>query len=124
MTDKYTSPIDWYVASYIIRFIGIGEEGNDDPDNRFLAWENTIIVKATSIEEAYDKVEVHAKTETEPYNGAVDGARVQWLFEGVTELLPIYEKFDDCSEIMFLEHKSKKLKTLKKMVSEKHELCK
>jgi hypothetical protein len=50
------SPVGWYVGSYLLRFIVLSETGNDDPECRFLVWENTVLVKAANLDEAYDKV--------------------------------------------------------------------
>ena len=122
MYDKNISPVGWYVGSYIIRFIELNENSNDDLEKKFLAWENTKIIKASSLDEAYDKLVEEAQSETEPYKGGKDGIPVQWVFEGVTELLPIYEKLEDGAEIMYREHNPTKLKNLRKRVKEKSEI--
>ena len=122
MYDKNISPVGWYVGSYIIRFIELNENSNDDLEKKFLAWENTKIIKASSLDEAYDKLVEEAQSETEPYKGGKDGVPVQWVFEGVTELLPIYEKLEDGAEIMYREHNPTKLKNLRKRVKEKSEI--
>lgn len=114
--DKNISPVGWYVGSYLIRFIELGAKNNQDPEARFLSWENTVIVKADNLSKAYDKVVAIAKTTTKPYKGGEAGIPVKWIFEGVTELLPIYEPLEDGSEIMWAERKPKKLKSLKKLV--------
>jgi hypothetical protein len=116
MHDKNISPVGWYVGSYLIRFIEIDEKGNHDPERRFHAWENTVIVKASSIEEAYDKIEKIAKEDTKPYKGGPDSVPVQWVYEGVTEILPIYEELEDGAEIMWRDIKPRKLRNLKAMV--------
>jgi hypothetical protein len=46
------------------------------------------------------------------------GAEVKWIFEGVTELLPVYEEREDGAEIMWSENKQK-LKKLRKRVRSK-----
>jgi len=99
MHDKNTSPVGWYVGSYIICFIELNESDNNDEEKKFLAWENTKIIKASS------------------------GVPVQWVFEGVTELLPIYEELEDGAEIMYREHKPTKLKELRKKIRKKIDLC-
>jgi hypothetical protein len=119
MTDKNISPIGWYVGSYLIRFIEIEEKDNFDPEKRFLSWENTVIVKANNLDEAYDKIEQIAKLDTKPYKGGPDGVPVKWVYEGVTELLPIYEELDDGAEIMWAERNPRKLKNLQKLVRKK-----
>jgi hypothetical protein len=88
------------------------------PEKIFLSWENTILVKANDLDDAYDKIEKEALEQTEPYRGGEDGARVQWIYEGITEILPIYDELEHGTEIMFSEH-NRKLKNLKKMVKNK-----
>ena len=119
MNDKNISPVGWYLGSYLIRFIELSEEGSEDLENRFLTWENTIIVKASNLEEAYDKVVKVANEGTTSYKGGPDGVPVQWVLEGVTSLLPIYEELEDGTEIMWAEHNPKKLKNIRKMVTPK-----
>ena len=53
--DSDISPVGWYLATYQLRFIELDQTGNNDPERRFLTWENTILVKASGIDEAYDK---------------------------------------------------------------------
>jgi hypothetical protein len=117
-----TSPVGWYVGSYLLRFIELDSPGNENPDGEFLAWENTIIVRAESFDEAYKKVEAKAILQTKPYKGGEKGALVQWIFEGVTDLLPIYEPLDDGAEIMWAEHEAIKLSKLKSMAGTVDEL--
>ena len=116
MHDNSVSPSSWYIGSYLIRFIEIGTVGNNDPEQRFHSWENTVIVRATSIGEAYDKIERLAQAETEPYEGGPNATPVKWEFVGITEVLPIYEDLEDGAEVMWAEHMPRKLKNLNKMV--------
>lgn len=121
MHDKNISPVGWYVGSYLIRFTELEHDKNDDPEERFSSWENTVIVKAKDLDEAYDKIVEIAKLDTAPYKGGPDGVPVQWVFEGITELLPIYDELEDGAEIMWAEYNPRKLKNLKKLVSAKNE---
>ncbi|NTV15166.1 MAG: DUF4288 domain-containing protein [Desulfobulbaceae bacterium] len=116
MRDKTISPVDWYVGSYLIRFIELKENGNFDPEQKFYSWENTVIVKAKNIDQAFKKIEKIAKSDTKPYKGGPEGVPVQWVYEGITELLPIFEELEDGAEIMWCERKPRKLKNLKKLV--------
>lgn len=115
--DKNISPVGWYVGTYLIRFIESDVDRNNDLEKRFYSWENTVIVKAESMEEAFQKIEQIAKDEEKPYKGGPEGIPVQWVYEGITELLPIYEELEDGAEIMWGEHKPRKLKNLRSMVS-------
>jgi len=120
--DKNLSPVGWYVASYILRFVELDDEDNDDLDARFLTWENTVIVKAKDMDDAYDKTVAIAKEQTEPYKGGAEGVPVQWLFEGITEVLPIYEELADGAEIMWAEHGPRKLRHIRKRALQKSEV--
>jgi hypothetical protein len=119
--DKNISPVGWYVGAYLLRFIEVNDPSNEEGEERFLSWKNTVIVKADNMDEAYDKIEKIAQESTEPYLGGADAIPVQWVFEGITEILPIYEELEDGSEIMWAEHKPTKLKNLRKMVRRRGE---
>jgi hypothetical protein len=120
--SKEIAPHGWYVASYLLRFIELADEGNDDPEKRFVTWENTILVKAKSLDEAYEKAVKVAMQETMPYKGGPNGVDVQWVFEGITDLLPIYEELEDGAEIMWAKHGPKKLRNIRLRAKTKNEL--
>ena len=117
--DKNISPVGWYIGAYLLRFIELDNKDNYNEEKRFTAWENTVIVKANSLDEAYDKIEQIALIDAKPYKGGKDGIPVQWIYEGITELLPIYEELKDGAELMWREHHPKKLKNLKKLIKKK-----
>lgn len=117
--DKNKSPIGWYLGSYLLRFIKLDDENRNDPDKRFSSWENTVLVKATSLDSAYDKVQKIGKESSKPYRGGADGIRVRWEYLGVTELLPIYEEIADGAEIAWADRSPRKLNTLKQCVKPK-----
>lgn len=117
--DKNTSPVGWYVASYLLRFIELDDVDKDNPEKRFLSWENTVLVQAKSLDEAFIKVTKLARAATKPYRGGDKSVPVKWVFEGITSLLPIYEQLEDGAEIAWAEHPSRKLKTLRTWVRPK-----
>ncbi len=119
--DRNISPVDWYVGTYLSRFIEIEEELNNDPEKRFATWENTVIVKAANLDEAYEKVEKIGVEHAEPYKGGLEGISVQWEYLGIIELFPIYEALEDGAEIMWTSNYPRKLKNLKTMVKQKNE---
>lgn len=119
---KNISPHGWYVGSYILRFIQLTADDNQNPEHRFTTWENTVIVKANSLGEAYDKVTQIAAKETTPYQGGPNGIDVQWIFEGITDLLPIYEELQDGAEIMWTNNAPRKLKNIRKQIKQKSDL--
>ncbi|SFK81264.1 DUF4288 domain-containing protein [Lysobacter sp. cf310] len=122
MPSKSVSPVGWYVGSYLLRFIELNDPGNDDPQQEFLTWENTVIVQADNLDHAYDKIVALAAFETESYRGGPEGVPVRWVFEGMTELLPIYEELADGAEIMWAEHEPTRLEHLRQRVFSRNEL--
>ena len=116
--DKNISPVGWYLASYLLRFVELSDKKRNDPEKRFLSWKNTILVKATSLNEAYVKAIKVAHESTRPYRGGPQGVRVKEL-EGITDLLPVYEALGDGSEIAWAEHRPRKLKKLRTWVKPK-----
>lgn len=123
MQDEKISPVGWYVGSYLLRFAETGKEKDLDPEDRYVFWENTRIVKAKSLSQAYDKLVKAAQLDTEAYVDEGEVLPVKWVFEGVVDLLPIYESLEDGAEIMYREHTRTKLKNLRKLVRSKAELC-
>lgn len=107
------SPVGWYIGSYLLRFIELDAEDNEDPAAEFPVWENTVIVKAGDLAEAHRKVVAIAQAETTPYKGGDTGVPVQWVFEGITELLPIHEPLEDGAEIFWTDRGALRLRDLR-----------
>ena len=123
MQNDSDSPVGWYIGSYLVRFTEVSAAKDVELENPCYAWENTRLIKAGSLSQAYDKLVKEAKLDSKPYKGGPEGIPVKWVFEGVTELLPIYEELEDGSEIMYREYNRTKLKNLRKLVRSKKELC-
>ena len=118
--DSDTSPVGWYMATYQLRFVELAQAGNDNPQRRFLTWENTVLIKASQIDEAYDKAVEFGLKNTTPYKGGPAGVDVQWLFEGIVSLLPIYEELEDGSELAWAES-TRTLGTIRRRVISKEQ---
>jgi hypothetical protein len=119
--DPNHSPVGWYIGSYQLRFIVLGEERNEDPERKFTVWENTVLVQAQSLDEAYDKVVAIGESHKPYKGGKPPGVDVQWLFEGVSELLAVHEKIEDGCEVMWAEY-TKKLKNIRRRAYTKVQL--
>ena len=117
--DPNRSPVGWYVASYLLRFVEIQATRKDNPRRKFLSWENTVLVRARSLEHAYAKVTKIGRAKTRPYRGGPKGVPVRWVYEGVTDLLPVYEKLRDGAEIMWTERTPRTVETLRTLVKSK-----
>ena len=120
--DPNRSPVGWYVASYLLRFVETQAQRKGNPRRKFLSWENTVLVKARSLEQAYAKVTKIGRAKMKPYRGGPKGIPVRWVYEGVTDLLPVYEKLRDGVEIMWTERTPRTVRTLRTLVKSKRAL--
>lgn len=111
------SPVSWYIGSYLARFVVLGETHNDDPERKFKVWENTVVVQAENLDAAYDKIVAIGEAHAEPYKNGF-GEDVEWAFEGISDVLPIFDKIEDGCEVMWAEY-TKKLKNIRRSVSTK-----
>jgi hypothetical protein len=120
MPPENISPVGWYVASYLQRF-EFEDEDTSDLERRCRAWENTILVQASTPEEAYKKTVAQAKLgqETGWTRGTSKG---RLIFEGLTSLLPIYDELEDGAEILWKDFPNSKVKTIKSRVKAKADL--
>ena len=118
------SPHGWWLASYIMRF----EWKADAPvqlNQPCLAWENTILIKARDRELAYQKAINQRKdfsVKWEPYGPTERKRPGRWVFEGLTSLLPIYEKLEDGAEISWRVHSRKRVRTIRSYLKPKRQL--
>ena len=121
--NKNVSPVNWYVASILMRFEWY-DENQDNLNRRCLAWENQIIVKATNPEEAYVKAVEHGKLHEEGEVWEVDNEKRKgrWRFEGLTSLLAIYDELEDGAEIVWKRYENRSVKKVKSWVKPKEEL--
>jgi hypothetical protein len=106
------SPVGWYVGTYQLRFVELASKTNQEPDRRFSVWDNTVLVKASNLVEAYRKITKIGRGATKPYKGGPDAVAVRWLFEGIIELVPVYEEIEDGAEIMWA-NRVKSLKSVR-----------
>ena len=124
------SPHGWWIASYLERF-----EYYDEPKShlgrRCLAWENTIILKARNREDAYQKAVALSRRgynrgghggEAWNVEGTRPGRKGAWSYEGLTRLLPIYDKLEHGAEVLWREHKGRTVRTILSFVRSKREL--
>ncbi len=106
MKTKNKSPFGWWVATLIERW----ESENEETSNlkrRCIAWTNIIILKAKDRDEAYSKAMEYGnlgKDNNYDFVSEKTNKRFKIVFEGLSSLLPIYDKIDkDGTEIFFDE---------------------
>jgi Domain of unknown function (DUF4288) len=112
----------WCLASYIERFEYFDENKSNNA-RRCLAWENTVLIRARSREQAYRKaVALGRQSNGNAGWNSETKRRGAWRFEGLTELLPVYEELTDGAEILWKEHENRTVKTIKSLVKRKRDL--
>jgi Domain of unknown function (DUF4288) len=114
MSKWIPKDIEWFLADMIQELKLAGEEEST-------VWVNTILVRATSLEEAYQKSLDHGKVYEHTYTNT-DGVLVTSRFRGLRNLLLIYEKLEDGSEIMWKEHEDLTEQAIQEMLTPKQEL--
>jgi hypothetical protein len=93
----------WYVSHEIL-FLEIE---NDPTEDEIEVWENLILIKAESPEEAYQKAMKHG-VDSEDDVG-VNGRKGRLKFKGLKDLVLIYDDLEDGAEIEW--HQSKVRRT-------------
>jgi hypothetical protein len=128
VTSKHTaahrnrSPHGWWIASYIERFEYDGEDRRN-LNRRCLAWENTILVKARNRDEAWEKAMAHGRlSEGSEARLGTPRRRGTWHFEGLTRLLPVYERLADGAEILWVEHAGRSVRSIRALIKKKRDL--
>ena len=119
--SSYHSDYGWYIVTVLERFERLNED-TSNPNRRCTAWENTLIVKADSILLAYDKVVKEEKKTRSSDVTELNGHKGRWVFEGIIDILPIYEEFEDMAELIWKEHRRVAVKTVKSQVYTRKEI--
>jgi hypothetical protein len=88
----------WFLASVIERAEHI-IKGELIPNRRLLTWTNTLLIRAQSLSEAYDKAMEIATRLYPVLFKAVSGNTVQWTVLVLSALKQIEEGLEDGSEI-------------------------
>ena len=120
--DNRVSPVGWYVGTYQLRLVELDRPDIEDESARFLVWENTVLVKADSLDAAYDRVTAVAQENSNTLKVGEDANDAQWMFEGILDVVPIYEDLQDGCEIMWAERSPRTLKDIRSSAISKEDL--
>jgi Domain of unknown function (DUF4288) len=121
---RNVSPHGWWVASYIERF-EFRDARPSSPKARCLGWENMILVRAKTRDIAYRRALAVARSKTTRRwrrYGDPPGRLGRWVFEGLTNLLPVYEPLRHGAEIVWTDHGNLALGDIRRRVKRKREL--
>jgi hypothetical protein len=118
------SPHGWWVARYLERF-EFRDAQPTKPEARCLTWESTILVRAKTRDIAYRRAVALASSKTTRQwrrYGEPPGRLGRWVFEGLVDLLPVYEPLRNGAEISWTDHGHLALRTIRRRVKRKREL--
>lgn len=119
--DRNLSPHGWWIASYVLRFVWNDEK--DSPQSSCVAWENTILVQAPDRDEAFDKATRLGEAAPDALVDEADPGRTgYWRFEGLSNLLPIYDELKDGAEVLWVEHDDVPIKDVQDWIKGKRDL--
>ena len=124
MADAKYSPFGYYFGKFLDAFNILDDHHKSEFDDDLDAWEVSVIVRARTPEEAYDKIVEIAQRDTRQYKDELHGVSIEWTFAGITELDPILH--DPCmdTDFMYVEHHEIKLSDHLQYVRQKDQLCK
>ena len=59
--DNCTSPVGWYVATYVLRFVESAQERNEELTKRFTTRENTLVGPFLSRSETQREIDAYLR---------------------------------------------------------------
>lgn len=103
---------NYYVCDYQFRSIQTSTKNKSCPalGQRYASLEHTVLIYAESEQHAFDKTETLAKEKEIELNKQ----ELIWQFDGITQILPVYEKLEDGAELCWTPFPAITLKTSKK----------
>jgi hypothetical protein len=111
----------WYLADIVERS-EVASVKKSKSSRRCLTWVNTLLIRAQSDAEAYDKATAIAKREyTQRYKN-VFGQVVRWRVLGISSLVLIHGKLEDGAEIAWTDRGYMSAKRSQALVKSKREL--
>ena len=107
--------MEWFLADLIQQFTFANGDGP-------LVWVNTVLIKASGLEEAYEK----ALKRGDRYDSTfvnTDGIEVKVTFRGLRNLFLIYEELEDGAELIYEEFDEISEDEIAAMISPKEQLA-
>ncbi|MGD9782917.1 MAG: DUF4288 domain-containing protein [Kiritimatiellia bacterium] len=111
----------WWIATIVQRFEYFDEDVSN-LNRRCTSWQNTILIQARNRNQAFRKAVANGKLGADSACGPPDGRQGRWVFEGLSSLLPVYDKLEDGAELIWEETPNITVRTVKSRVRQKCEL--
>ena len=110
------SPVGWYIASFIERTDPVTDFETDQPAHKPRSvWENRILVKASTPDEALARTKEHLTSYGGDYKNT-DGIQLRGTIVGLSSLIPIHDELEDGAEIEFLDHTGDTIEDMRQRV--------
>ncbi|MEI6788556.1 MAG: DUF4288 domain-containing protein [bacterium] len=112
----------WFLAGLLERFQRDDEKAQN-VNRRCFVWENLYLIEAEDMSAAYDKAIRLGRNECRNISPSKDNAghKGRWVFDGISELIPIYEDIQDEAELLWTEFMNISVKRAKRMARTKKE---
>lgn len=111
---------NWFIVEILEKCEPVDHNENQDL-RRVTTWGNHILIKANSVDKAFDKaVKIGKEGEYKFLN--TENIEMQWVFVGIGELLPIYENIEDGAELMWKDYGYISNRRTMRMAYEKSEI--
>jgi hypothetical protein len=113
--SKLPKETKWYISHELL----YAETKKEAPTERLTVWENLILIRAKSRDEAYKKAMKHGKISEDKVK--IDGKPGELKFLGLRDLVLIYDELEDGAELEWHETQLTKTK-MKKLLRAKKRL--
>jgi len=113
--SKLVEGRNWYLSHEVL----YAETGREAPTERLTVWENLILIRANSPDQAYKKAMKHGKMSEDKVR--INGKTGKLRFLGLRDLVLIYEQLEDGAELEWHEMQLTKVK-MKKLLHAKERL--
>jgi hypothetical protein len=102
LKEKIINKGNWFIAEIIERTES-ADSDKTNPNRRCTVWGNYHLIKAASVEEAYEKAEKLGNDYNYSFKNQ-SGVDMENSFVGIGDLLPLYEDIEDGAEILWTDY--------------------
>ena len=120
MKQKIKNRRDWWLVSVCEQNEVVGADKRS-PRRRPVTWVNTLLIKAPSLDAAYDKA-LRLKRAVDGRYRAASGKTAYWKVLGVWDLVPVHEDIEDGAEMFWFDHTGMPLDTARRHLVTKAQL--
>ena len=102
MADKIVNKKNWFLVEIIERLEPVDSDSTNSL-RRCTVYGNFHLIKASTVDKAYDKAEKIGKSGNYNFKNA-DKRNMKWEYVGIGDIVPIYEDIEDKAEILWTDY--------------------